>query len=300
MAQVEQEVRPAITFASLFADRSLSQFVAEYFQRLPYSTAGRAASLCELGSWQSLAAILERKSADVLVCRRNEQYADAPPHSEQEALALVKQGYTLLVRHAERHDERLAQLAAEFQAAFAAPVNIHMYCTPGGQYGFGWHYDAEEVFIVQTTGRKEYRLRKNTVNPWPIEETLPTDMRYEREIMPLVKCELAAGDWLYIPSGYWHMAESRETALSLAIGIQPRTAVDVYDFLRQQIVDSLFWRQRLPVAGTAAAASEEELRQQCQTLFHQLAGDLSKLLADPKNAQTFLAHLRAMPESKGR
>ena len=152
-----------------------------------------------------------------------------------------------------------------------------MYCTPGGQFGFGWHYDAEEVFIVQTTGRKQYSLRKNTVNPWPIEETLPADMQYEREIMPLVRCELAAGDWLYIPSGYWHMGESRETAISLAIGVQPRTAVDVFDFLRPQILDSLFWRQRLPVAGAAAAANDR-LREQYAAVFKQLGPELQERL----------------------
>src|SRR5437868_4150246 len=176
---------------------------------------------------------------------------------------------------------------------FSAPVNIHMYCTPGGQFGFGWHYDAEDVFIIQTSGRKQYSLRKNTVNPWPIEETLPADMRYEREMMPLMRCELAAGDWLYIPSGYWHMAESREMAISLAIGVQPRTAVDVFDLLRPQILDSIFWRQRLPVAGAAAAMGEDEMREQFAAIFQQLGQELLKMLSDPRQAGSFLARFTA-------
>src|SRR6185295_19696620 len=116
----------------------------------------------------------------------------------------------------------------------------------------------------------------NTVNPWPIEESLPADMHYEREIMPLMKCELAAGDWLYIPSGYWHMGQSRETAISLAIGVQPRTAVDPFDSLRPQLLDSLFWRQRLPVAGDAAATDDEALRNQLADLFKQFGNELAK------------------------
>src|SRR5687767_13273334 len=130
---------------NLLGDFPLAQFVAEYYQRLPYSRAGLAQSFCELGDWNSLTAILGRDKADVLVCRRNEQYAGAQPRMGTEAGKLIEEGYTLLVRHAERHDGRLAELAAAFQRDFAAPVNIHMYCTPGGQYGFGWHYDAEEV-----------------------------------------------------------------------------------------------------------------------------------------------------------
>lgn len=281
-----------MAFDSLFSDFPPPRFVREYFQRLPYSAAGRAFELCGLGSWEALVAILQSDAADVLVCRQNERYPGSTPRSMVDAQALVEEGYTLLVRHAERHDPRLAELAAEFQRAFAAQVNIHMYCTPGGQYGFGWHYDAEEVFIVQTTGRKEYGLRKNTVNPWPIEETLPGDMRYEREIMPLMKCELAAGDWLYIPSGYWHMGQSKETALSLAIGVQPRTGVNLFDFIRPRILESLLWRQRLPVAGAAAGLTDDELQKQFAEVFQQLAAEMGKMLADSKLLGAFVEHLR--------
>ena len=45
--------------------------------------------------------------------------------------------------------------------------------------------------LCSASGRKTYSLRKNTVNPWPLEETLPADMKYEREIMPLMQCRLA-------------------------------------------------------------------------------------------------------------
>jgi len=289
-----------MTPEALLGDVPIQRFVAEHYQRLPYSAAGSAKSFCELGSWRLLINILRQEQADILVCRRNEQSAGPQPRTEEEAQRLVADGYTLLVRHAERHEERLAEVACAFAHDFAAPVNIHMYCTPGGQFGFGWHYDAEEVFIIQTTGRKQYSLRKNTVNPWPIEETLPADMHYEREIMPLVRCELAAGDWLYIPSGYWHMGESRETAISLAIGVQPRTGVDVFDFLRPQILNSLCWRQRLPVAGAAASVSDDELRLQYLDVFKQLGVELQKIFTDPQQVQKFLNRLsinRSAPQS---
>jgi ribosomal protein L16 Arg81 hydroxylase len=151
---------------------------------------------------------------------------------------------------------------------------VHAYITPPDQYGFSWHYDAEEVFILQTTGRKEYALRKNTVNPWPIEETLPADMHYEREIMPMMKCTLSAGDWLYIPSGWWHKASALagEPAISLALGVMPRTGVHIFDLLRREVLDSLLWRQRLPVMN--AAGSEAALR----ALLEQLSADAARLL----------------------
>lgn len=282
----------AMNLQTVLGEVPVQRFLAEHYHRLPFSAAGQAAYLCELGTWDALTAILANEAADTLVCRHNEQYSGPPPRCENEARKLVDDGYTLLIRHAERHDGRLQQFASGIARDLAAPVNIHMYCTPADQHGFGWHYDAEEVFIVQTTGRKEYLLRKNTVNPWPIEETLPADMRYEREIMPLVRCELAAGDWLYIPSGYWHMATAREMAISLAIGVMPRTAVELFDFLRRRIVESLLWRQRLPVVGLASKLSEEELAAAFRELLPQLSRDLAKQLDDPRLLQEFIESLR--------
>ena len=268
---------------------AVPSFIDQFYTKLPHSQASGAAALCELGSWEVLAKALQAPQADTMVVRRNQRYDGPLPQSPDDAQRLVAEGYTLLVKHAERHDARLAALAAAFARDFATEVNIHMYCTPAEQYGFAWHYDAEEVFIVQTTGRKEYRLRKNTVNPWPIEETLPADMRYEREIMPLMQCELAAGDWLYIPSGYWHMGESRETAISLAIGVQPRTGVDVFDFLRPRIVESLLWRQRLPVVGDAQS---EDAEARMAEVAKQLAQDISKQITSPEVVREFLRSLR--------
>ena len=276
---------------ALLGDFPRARFIADYYHRLPYSASRLATPLSALGTFESLLAILVEKSADVLVCRRNEQWPGEPPRSEAAARELLEQGFTLLVRHAERHDPRLAEVAAAFARDFASAVNIHMYCTPAGQFGFGWHYDAEEVFLIQTTGLKEYSLRKNTVNPWPLEETLPADMQYERELMPIMRCELAAGDWLYVPSGYWHMGQSSETAISLAIGVQPHTAIEVFDFLRPRLLDSIFWRQRLPVSGKAAAMSDDELRAAYVAAFREIGRELSRVLGDPRLVQDFLKRL---------
>jgi ribosomal protein L16 Arg81 hydroxylase len=204
---------------------------------------------------------------------------------------LRDEGYTIIVRHAERRHAGLGELARSFEATFGGPVDIQIFATPAGSGGFSWHYDAEDLFILQTAGEKAYGLRKNTVDPWPLEETLPQDMRYEREIMPLMQVSLMAGDLLYLPCGYWHKADaarSMETAISLAIGVMSRTAMDVYDFMRRRIVDSLVWRQRLPIGGPAVGRGREELDAAYRELFAQLGTDLAKMLADPRLAVDFL------------
>src|SRR5262245_2294835 len=105
---------------ALLGDVSVRAFVTDYYQRLPYSVAGLARSFCELGTWDSLASILMQEGADVLVCRRNEQYTGPIPRGDVDAKRLVGEGFTLLARHAEQHDERLAKVAVTFSRDFAA------------------------------------------------------------------------------------------------------------------------------------------------------------------------------------
>jgi 50S ribosomal protein L16 3-hydroxylase len=286
----------------ILGDLPKTSFIEDFYLRQPFSRPGAAKELCELGSWETVRTILAVKSrtecqsvlpeVDLMLVRQGQLWQGAGVPDYDEVRRLHAEGYTLVVRHAERHDARLAELADGFRRDFLAPVNIHLYCTPAGQFGFGWHYDAEDVFIVQTEGSKEYALRKNTVNPWPLEETLPADMRFEREIMPVMKCRLDAGDWLYIPSGYWHMGQSHEAAISLAIGVMSPTALDVFDFLRPRLLDSLLWRQRLKPADGATCMTDEERAQNYRAVFAELAADLQKQLTDAATAPAFIAQRR--------
>lgn len=273
------------SFQSWLENESLAGFVHQYFHKLPYSrqTNGELASeLVRACQWETLGAILEQPDADVMVCRQNERFTGAMPRSEADARRLADDGYTILVRHAERWDATLKSMADGFARTFAGEVNVHVYATPAEQFGFGWHYDVEDVFILQTEGIKEYSLRKNTVNPWPVLEAIPDDMKYEREIMPLMRCLLKPGDWLYIPPGYWHMGQAQQTAISVAIGVLSPTALDIHDLLRRELVSSLLWRQRLPAlrAVTDDEQSRAELETALRDLLVQLGDDLKKLITD--------------------
>lgn len=124
-----------------------------------------------------------------------------------------------MLRHTERFDTRLAQIASGLERELQGTAVIQIYSTPANHHSFGWHYDAEEVFIVQTTGEKDYYLRENTINPRPTLEAMPKDMQYEKETTPVIGATLIAGDFLYIPRGWWHMAKGKKDSLSLSIGV---------------------------------------------------------------------------------
>lgn len=279
----------------LLGDITPDRFLEEHYLKLPLAMRETAAPYAQLGDWEMLLRLLATENPDLMIASREGRWTGAEPRSGEDARKLLNAGYTIGIRHAQQLDERLAALAGEFEAAFAAPVDIHFYVTPAACGGFGWHYDAEEVFVLQSAGSKAWSLRKNTVNPWPLIETLPHDMQYGREIMPLMRCQLEAGDWLYIPGGYWHTTEAGAESYSLSIGIAARTGIDLLDFARRELLESLRWRQRLQPLGDLCGLDDAVLANTLGAHCADLAADFSKLLNDPRFVERFLRAMREKP-----
>lgn len=197
---------------------------AEFFQRhyhaSPYSEPGSARGVIPLMTWERVAALIgARPRPDLIVARGGVFLAGSEPEDIGQAQELFQSGCSIVMRHVNRFDPALAALAAAVGSELEGEVAIHTFATPIDAVGFGWHYDCEDVFIVQTAGTKEYLLRQNTVNPEPTLNNMPADMEFEKESSPVMACTLAPGDWLYIPRGWWHRGFGQDDALSISIGV---------------------------------------------------------------------------------
>jgi hypothetical protein len=65
-------------------------------------------------------------------------------------------------------------------------------------------------------------------------------------------------------------------------------AISFYDFLRPRLLDSLLWRQRLPVLGEAGGDSREESLAKLRTIWRELAQDLQKICGDEQMLEVYL------------
>ena len=207
---------------------SVGEFTATHLGRAPYARPGAAASAVSRLSWAVLERVLEaRPKPDVLVARDGRLAGASAPRHLRAARALLARELGIVVRKAERHDSALAELARSFAADLPGEVHVQLYVTPAGTRTFGWHFDAEEVFIVQTAGTKDYFMRANTVLPGGSlgrAASAPDFGAVRRETSPLLSARLIPGDWLYIPSRWWHLGHSNEEALSISIGVMPQLA----------------------------------------------------------------------------
>jgi hypothetical protein len=182
------------------APGTVDDFVHVHLHRQPYAGMSRAAT--GLLDWSGLRPILG-SDPDVLVVARGELLPEPAPRSLGAVRVLMRRGIGVVVQHAERHDRRLAALAAAFTADLPGETQVQLHVTPGGTHGLGWHCDHEDRFIVQTAGLEDYYFR-------------------EDETSPILSARLFAGDWLYVPAGWWHMATCVDDSLAISVGVVPR------------------------------------------------------------------------------
>lgn len=199
---------------------SLADFLATQHGRSPRAGAGTARAAIPMFGWDTLDGVLESAPpADVLIVAKGKE-VDAPmPRSVRELRQLMARGVGVVIRRGENHHQDLRRVADAFAADLAGRIHIQLFVTPGGTHGFGWHYDIEDVYIAQTVGSKDYYFRENTVS-----RSTPHDGRfdfttYKDETSQLATARLLAGDWLYLPSRWWHMAVCVEDALSISVGV---------------------------------------------------------------------------------
>jgi 50S ribosomal protein L16 3-hydroxylase len=205
--------------AAWLGDLGLETFRSELLQQRPIAQPGTVA---ERDAWRLLGEVLAAPVApDVLVVVGG-QLLDLPtPRALAELQAYLRVGIGVCLRHTERSHPELRAVADAFEHDLGA-AQVQMFVTAGGTHGFGWHYDDEDVFIAQLAGEKDYYFRANTVTTEPARPAAFAKFRDEGS--PLATATLVAGDFLYIPARWWHVALCRADAVSLSVGVIPRAS----------------------------------------------------------------------------
>ncbi len=74
-------------------------------------------------------------------------------------------GATIILNHLHRRHPQLAELCASLELEFSAPFQTNIYLTPSQAKGFKAHFDTHDVFVLQLTGSKNWRVY-NTPVEW--------------------------------------------------------------------------------------------------------------------------------------
>lgn len=203
------------------------------------------------------------------------------------------QGFSIVLNHVQRRSATVARLCQSLETDLVAATGIRLrgeafanaYLSPAGNQAFRAHVDAEEVFVLQLSGRKRWGL-------WPRYAAAPVRSEQQAPVdagNPAEELVLGGGDVLYIPGGVPHAARTLadEHSLHLTIGINPVTAADV---LSAQIDRSATLGTRvidatddiaLKVEAERARRIKEEMHERALASVSVAGGVLERLVRPP-------------------
>jgi hypothetical protein len=208
--------------ARWLAPTTVDEFGRTHLQRLPFARPGVAGDARDACSWQTVARLFQDRPGPAFLAVRDARSIDVPPPDSLATLrAMLRDGIAFVIRRTERHDAGLQAIATSFARDLPGEVHVQLFVTPAGSYSFGWHYDFEDVFIAEIEGAKRYYFRENTVDRDTPPDATPDFGALRRETTPIGGADLVPGDWLYVPTRWWHVARSLEDCISMSIGVFP-------------------------------------------------------------------------------
>ena len=169
--------------------------------------------------------------------------------------SLFADGATLVLQALHRTWPPLLTFSQQLAAELGHPVQINAYVTPPQSRGFDDHYDVHDVFVLQISGEKRWRIHE-PVHPSPLRNQPWTDRRDEVAAMagtpPVIETVLAPGDCLYLPRGYLHAADALgDISTHLTIGVHTWTrhgvARTMLDRALLDLADDIDIRTSLPL-----------------------------------------------------
>ncbi len=174
-------------------------------------------------------------------------------------------GFTLILNRLHSRWDPIARLAANVEWHLRHRIGVNMYISPANSQAFPPHTDNHDVFILQLSGHKDWRLYDSPVE-LPLEET-EVEIADELLANPRAKVRLMSGDTIYIPRGMAHEAlTSDETSVHLTVGIYPVRWVDLLQEALKTAADhEVAYRKALP-AGYLDPGNEAEIAEQLEQL----------------------------------
>jgi hypothetical protein len=236
--------RPGATFDDLLSLADVDHLVTGTLLRLPAVRLIRDGTPIPASSYTHTITIGSRKVPEAV---RPDRVLDA-----------FAEGATIVLQALHRQWPPIAGFCRELELALTHPVQANAYVTPATSRGLAVHHDTHDVFVLQTHGKKSWRVYP------PVVELAGKEQRWSKKLgdpgSPMLKADLEPGDALYVPRGFPHDAEAQEdVSIHVTVGILARTWLDVWRHVMSEAADHVPFREPLPIgfAEDARGLAEE-------------------------------------------
>jgi bifunctional lysine-specific demethylase and histidyl-hydroxylase NO66 len=195
-------------------------------------------------------------------------------------------GATIILPQFHESIFKLGEFCRALEEVFSCHVQTNIYLTPSGNQGFPIHYDNHDVFVMQVSGAKAWRLYG-----------VPVEIPFRGEQFQLGQHDPGAvtqqftlnpGDCVYVPRGMMHDAENvgDEPSLHITVGMITKTWADLLlESISELALTSPDFRRSLPPGFAGRDFDRETARAHFDLLRREIAEKASMdsafdLLAD--------------------
>jgi 50S ribosomal protein L16 3-hydroxylase len=208
--------------------------------------------------------------------------------------------WTLLVQGVEAHLPAARQLMDAFRFIPEARLDDVMVSWASDGGGVGPHFDAYDVFLVQTSGRRQWRIGRQT--DLSLRDDLP--LKILRDFQPEETFVLEPGDLLYLPPRWAHDGVALGAdCVTASVGFRAPSMLELADQLLPRLLDpedepaslAKRYRDAGQLATDAPASVPAGLLDFAQAALQaavsdpqRLARALGELLSEPKAQQVFI------------
>lgn len=282
--------------ADLLSPLTPQEFANSFYEKKPIHIPGSAADKFAFAmSWDILNGILDQSSIWTpqtlqLVLDKGmvpqDQYtreglaADGrvvPQVDFEKVRRLVAQGASIVLNSIETLTPGIKRIAEILGREPGGKVQGNLYCSWQAHQAFDVHYDTHDVFAMQITGEKAWRIYQRHFQ-YPINHPAfkkTAAFNHEHKGPLLMEFIMRPGDLVYIPRGFYHEALAQsEGTVHISFSVVKMIGIDVLTVLFEHgLLDDVF-RQHLPhPAARDGKALDEHLM--------RIAGRLRELLREP-------------------
>ncbi len=177
-----------------------------------------------------------------LIWRENDQWQmEAGPFARLPKAA--ERDWTLLVQALEQHDDWAAALMQRFRFIPDARLDDIMVSVAGDGGGVGPHFDSYDVFLLQASGKRRWRISQQA--DLSLQPDLP--LKILRDFQPEAEYLLEAGDMLYLPPHVAHdgVAEGGD-CMTISIGFRSPDRATLARGMLEAAAEQLAARSGMP------------------------------------------------------
>ena len=202
----------------LLGGLSPRQFMKRHWQKKPLLVRGAVAGMQPLVPRAELFALAAQDDVESrLVSQAGGQWRfRRGPFGRRALPALSQPGWSLLVQGVDLHDDRAHTLLEQFRFVPEARLDDLMisHATDGG--GVGPHFDSYDVFLLQSQGRRRWRIgRQQDLSLRP-----DVPLKILANFEPEEEYVLEPGDLLYLPPRYAHDGVALGECQTCSIGFR--------------------------------------------------------------------------------